>query len=182
MISIDFGRTYSPLQGEIDKKYSAIEFYSEQVKAGPVMMRVTIKPHWDSLLPNVYNLAMGPPMGPYGIDDKVKLKHIDSNRVFSTAIFFALTFLTEYPDLTIGLDGSNDLRATLYHSMFIANRKNLGEYFTCIGVDWYVKLLRNQQEIERKPDGSPFFKPRPEQFDYSRTRHDLYRYYMFNLK
>jgi hypothetical protein len=90
--------------------------------------------------------------------------------------------LTEFPEMIIGLDGTDDIRATLYHSMFKVNKENLSEYFETIGVDWYVKLLRNQIEIERKDDGSPFFKPRPERFDYSRSRHDLYRYYMFELK
>lgn len=182
MIIIDFDRTYDPLRIEIDRAFSVIEFWAEQVKLPPVMMRVTIKAHSDPLLPNVYNLAMGPPVGTENIDDKADLKHSDSVRVFSTAILFALTFLTEYPELTIGLDGSDDLRATLYHSMFKANREHLSEYFVCIGVDWYVKLLRNKKDIERQPDGTPFFKPRPEAFDYSRNRHDLYRYYMLDLK
>ena len=66
--------------------------------------------------------------------------------------------------------------------MFVTNRKRLNEFFVTIGVDWYVKLLRNQIEIERRKDGTPFFKPRPELFDYNRTRHDLYRYYMYQLK
>jgi len=82
----------------------------------------------------------------------------------------------------IGLDGSDDLRATLYHSMFIVNKETMGEYFTSIGVDWYVKLLRNEEDIERTASGEPFFKPRPEAFNYHRTRHDLYRYYMLTLK
>ena len=66
--------------------------------------------------------------------------------------------------------------------MFKVNREHLSEFFETIGVDWYVKLLRNQIDIERKKDGSAFFKPRPEAFDYSRDRQDLYRYYMFELK
>jgi hypothetical protein len=125
---------------------------------------------------------MGPPVGKSEIDDNIRLRHRNSNKVFSTAILFALTFLSEFPEMIIGLDGTDDLRATLYHSMFNANKENLSEYFETIGVDWYVKLLRNQIEIERMADGSPFFKPRPESFDYSRGRHDLYRYYMFELK
>jgi hypothetical protein len=182
MIKIDFEHTYDPLRGEINNQLSIMEFYSPQQNGSPKPIRVSIKPHWDKLLPYVYNLAMGPVKANGEIDDAVRLKHTDSNKVFSTAILFALTFLTEYNEFTIGLDGSNDIRATLYHSMFIANKKNLSEYFIAIGVDWYVKLLRNQVDIERKSDGSPFFKPRPEKFDYTRSRHDLYRYYMFELK
>ena len=182
MITIDIERTYDLLWGEIDHRLSITEFNSPQIAGDPALIRVVIEPHPDPLLPNVYNLAMGPPIGESGIDDNVRLRHIDSGRVFSTAILFALTFLTEFKEAIIGLDGTDDLRATLYHSMFIANREPLSEYFETIGVDWYVKLLRNQIDIERNIDGTPFFKPRPEAFDYARTRHDLYRYYMFELK
>jgi hypothetical protein len=76
---------------------------------------------------------------------------------------------------------SNDTRAYLYHRMFQTNRKHLDEFFSSIGVDWYVRLLRNQ-DIEKDEDGNAFFKPRPEPFDYKRANHDLYRYYMFKLK
>ena len=182
MITIDFDDTYTLVNAEIDQHFSITEFYSPQTGGDSILLRVVIEPHPDPLLADVYNLAMGPPIGERGIDDNVRLRHSDSSKVFSTAVLFALAFLTEYPEMIIGLDGTDDLRATLYHSMFNVNRDHLREYFETIGVDWYVKLLRNQIDIERKPDGSPFFKPRPEAFDYARTRHDLYRYYMFELK
>jgi hypothetical protein len=182
MITIDLDNTYTLVRANVDAQFSITEFYSPQTAGDPVLLRVVIEPHPDPLLVNVYNLAMGPPVGDGGIDDHIRLRHSDSCKVFSTAILFALAFLTEYPETIIGLDGTDDLRATLYHSMFNVNRAHLAEYFETIGVDWYVKLLRNEIEIERKPDGSPFFKPIPETFDYTRTRHDLYRYYMFELK
>ena len=182
MIIIDFENTFKPHLVTFNRKLSAMEFYSPQRKSGPELIRVEIKPHPDNLLPDVYNLAMGPLDEKGNIDDEARLKHVDSNKLFSTIILFAVAFLSEYPELTIGLDGSDDRRATLYHSMFIVNRKHLSQYVVCIGVDWYVKLLRNQVEIELNQDGTPFYKPRPEPFDYSRTRHDLYRYYMFQLR
>ncbi|RYE19082.1 MAG: hypothetical protein EOP45_13165 [Sphingobacteriaceae bacterium] len=182
MIAIDFERTFNLLWGEIKHQFSITEFNSPQITGDPILMRVIIKPHPDPLLPNVYNLAMGPSIGDTDIDDTVRLKHANSSKVFSTAILFALIFLTEYPEMIIGLDGTDDLRARLYHSMFITNRETLFEYFQTIGVDWYVKLLRNQIDIERNEEGIPFFKHRPEAFDYDRTRNDLYRYYMFELK
>jgi hypothetical protein len=49
-----------------------------------------------------------------------------------------------------------------------------------IGVDWYVRLLRNR-DIERDKRGNPLFKPRPEPFDLKRNPIDLYRYYIFSL-
>ena len=182
MITIKLEDTFTLLSAVINKNISITEFYSPQKGGVPALIRVVIAPHPDPLLANVYNLAMGPPVGTSDIDDTVLLKHNNSNKVFSTAILFALTFLSDFPETIIGLDGTNDLRATLYHSMFKVNRANLGEYFNTIGVDWYVKLLRNQVDIERRHDGSAFFKPRPERFDYNRNRDDLYRYYMFELK
>ncbi len=80
-----------------------------------------------------------------------------------------------------GLDGSDDLRAAMYHSIFLSNRNYLDDYFVSVGVDWYVKLLRNRKDIERNADGEPFFKPIPESFDHSRSRHELYRYYIVHL-
>jgi hypothetical protein len=182
MFIIDFENTFKPILLIFDRELSVMEFYSPQKKSAPELIRVEIKPHLDKLLPDVYNLAMGPLNEENKINDKIRLKHINSNRLFSTIILFATAFLSEYPVFTIGLDGSDDIRATLYHSMFLTNRKHLSQYIICIGVDWYVKLLRNQLEIEVKSDGTPFFKPRPEQFDYARPRYDLYRYYMFQLK
>ena len=56
------------------------------------------------------------------------------------------------------MDGSNDARAYLYHRMFISNKDYLKEYFDTIGVDWYVRLMRNN-EIECDATGYAFFKP-----------------------
>ena len=182
MINIDLENTFQPDSVKLDRELSFMEFNSPQRDGHVKLIRVEIKPHPDKLLPTVYNLAMGPLNAIGEIDDIVRLKHTDSNKLFSTIILFSLVFLTDFSELTIGLDGTDDLRANLYHSMFVTNRKRLNEFFVTIGVDWYVKLLRNQIEIERRKDGTPFFKPRPELFDYNRTRHDLYRYYMYQLK
>lgn len=93
---------------------------------------------------------------------------------------FSLTFLKDNPNATIGIDGSDDLRANLYHRMFRYNYKDLQDFIVIIGVDWYVRLLRNGN-IELDSDGLAFFKPKPEPFDFQRKSNDLYRYYMFNL-
>ncbi|MFC4475863.1 DUF6934 family protein [Flavobacterium chungangensis] len=134
----------------------------------------------ESLLPNVYNLAFGPFNVNGKINDSINLKHKDSNKVFSTIILFSVTFLKKHPNSTIGIDGSDDLRANLYHRMFRYNYKNLKDFLVIIGVDWYVRLLRNGK-IELDNNGQAFFKPKPEPFDFQRKTNDLYRYYMFNL-
>lgn len=131
----------------------------------------------ESLLPNVYNLAFGPFDISGRINDSINLKHKDSNKVFSTIILFSITFLKNNPHASIGIDGSDDLRANLYHRMFRYNYKNLKDFLVIIGVDWYVRLLRNGTDS----NGLAFFKPKPEPFDFKRKTDDLYRYYMFNL-
>lgn len=100
--------------------------------------------------------------------------------MFSTIMLFVLAFLDENPHVTIGLDGSDDIRAYMYHRMFLTNKAYFANYFFTLGVDWFVRLLRNGK-IELDSDGAPFFKPKPEPFDYRRSANDLYRYYMFHL-
>lgn len=100
--------------------------------------------------------------------------------MFSTVLLFALSFLRKNNSSTIGVDGSNDIRAYLYHRMFLTNKNYLCDVIITIGVDWYVRLLRNNT-VEKDNLGFPFFKPKPEQFDYQRSTKDLYRYYMFHL-
>ena len=132
-------------------------------------------------LPNVYNLAFGPPDELGAINDSIRLNHSDINLVFSSILIYAVTFLSGKTDTYIGIDGSNDTRAYLYHRICKFNHKELSAMIVPIGVDWYVRLLRNR-DIERDKHGKPLFKPRPEPFDLKRNPIDLYRYYIFSLK
>ena len=156
-------------------------FNSINKKGEPVFLKIKIEPPAYPLLPNVYNLCFGPPLPDGNIDDRAQISHGDLNKLFSTIILFCLMFLDENPDVTIGLDGSNDVRAYLYHRIFTHNKDYLAEYFVALGTDWFVRLLRND-DYERHPDGSAFFKPRSEPFDYQRPVKDLYRYHMFHHK
>src|SRR6218665_417948 len=146
----------------------------------PILLKIKIKNLENQLLPNVYNLSFGPIEENGEINDEVRCHHKDADRVFSTIILFALTFLQMNRHATIGLDGSKDARAYLYYRMFISNREFLCQFFIPLGVDWYVRLLRNLT-VEADAKGKPFFKPKPELFDYTRSTGDLYRYYMFHL-
>jgi len=181
MIKINFEDIFEPLEVSEDRSFTT--FYSTVTAGEDVLIKVEIAPLSDPLLPDVYNLAFGPLNNKGGIDDTANVSHRDIGKMFSTVLSFALFFLRHNtnPNISIGLDGSNDVRAYLYHRMFQTNRTHLDEFFSSIGVDWYVRLLRNQ-DIERDEDGNAFFKPRPEPFDYKRANHDLYRYYMFKLK
>ncbi len=179
MITINFEDTYEPISIESD--LSQMTFNSPQANGAIKIILVKIDSHPDKYLPNVYNLGFGPPNGKGGFQDSLKLKHLNSNKVFSTVLFHALTFLEENSEMTIGVDGSDDTRATLYHLMFKFNREYLSEFFKAIGVDWYVRIFRDGS-YEADKLGNYIAKPRPELFDYVRTRHDLYRYYMFSLR
>jgi hypothetical protein len=69
----------------------------------------------------------------------------------------------------------------MYHLMLKSNREYLSDFFVAIGVDWYVRVFRDWS-CEVDSSGHLLAKPKPEPFDYDRDRHDLYRYYMFQLR
>ena len=160
---------------------SCMTFRWDGAKASDILIKIGISPLGDPLLPNVFNMAFGPLSLIGYIDDTAKIKHQNKNKVFSTILLFSMVYLQSNPEITIGIDGSNDIRAYLYHRMFLTNREYLDEYFVTIGVDWYVKLLRNSS-IEVDTNGLAYFKPKPEPFDYQRAATNLYRYYMYQLK
>ena len=178
MIKLDLDNTYAPVEGASD--WSSMTFLSELKNDTNMMIRVEIKALKYPYLPDVFNLAFGP-AGSGKIDDNALINHKNVSKVFSTIILFTLKFLRIHPDASIGLDGSNDVRAYLYHRMYLLNRLYLSRYFITSGVDWFVRLLRSG-DLERDSDGSPLFKPKPEAFDYQRAPKDLYTYYLYQLK
>jgi hypothetical protein len=178
MILLNLEDTFEPLS--VSEDLTRYVFNSELNNNDIVELHVHINKHSDPLLPNVYNLGFGP-IGVNGeIDDVIKLNHSNINKVFSTIILFAITFLQENNEMSIGIDGSNEVRAYLYHRMFKSNHDELSEFLITVGVDWYVKLLRNGT-VETDDNGFAFFKPRPEPFDTTRKANDLYRYYLMSL-
>jgi hypothetical protein len=178
-VTINFDDTYEPLS--LSDDLSEMTFDSPRVDGSIQRIVVQITPHPDPLLPDVYNLGFGPPDGNGGFIDNIQLSHSNLNTVFSTVLFHALSFLEINPGLTIGLDGSDDLRARLYHRITKFNKAYLDDFFITIGVDWYVRIFRNG-DYEKDSQGTPIAKPRPELFDYLRDNKDLYRYYMFRKK
>jgi len=178
IININFKDTYPPINLEDD--FLTMTFESPQKDGSNQLLLVKIDHHNDPLLPNVYNLGFGPPNGQGGFLDDVRLKHVNIHRVLSTVLFHSLNFLELHTGTAMGIDGSDDLRAALYHHVFRSNRAYLGQFFTATGVDWYVRIFRDGR-YEQDEYGYYIAKPRPELFDYRRTRQDLYRYYIFRL-
>lgn len=179
MIRINLDNTFEPILA--NDNFTEYTFESVLFDSSSIKLKIKITNLNDPLLPNICNLAFGPVDLDNQIDDFIKLKHANTNRVFSTILLCAITFLQKYPDKMIGIDGSNDIRAYLYHRMFRFNYEYLDEYIISIGVDWYVRLLRNGN-IEIDDTGLPYFKPKLEPFDLKRNPTDLYLYYVFYLK
>jgi hypothetical protein len=178
MIRINLEDTYEPKY--VSEDFTYFIFESELYNNDVLELHVIIEDHPDKYLPNVFNLGFGPPNIDGTIDDKFKAKHKSINKLFSSILLYGILFLNQNKDNSIGIDGSDDLRAYLYHRMFRYNISNL-ENLSIVGVDWYVKLLRNKTDIERDENGYPLFKPRPEVFDKERNAQDLYRYYIYKL-
>jgi len=179
MIKINLEDTYEPVF--ISDDLTEFVFNSELKDGKVIDLHVKFSNIGNSFLPNVYNLAYGPLNHRGEIDDEIKLHHQNINKLFSTIVFYAITFLDTYKERKVGIDGSNDGRAYWYHRMFQSNQEELEELIIIIGVDWYVRLLRDGN-VERNEKGEPLFKPRPEPFDLKRRASDLYRYYLIERK
>ena len=179
VITIDFGNTYTPVSVAPD--FTSMTFNSPQLDGTEELIVVLLQPYPISKLPLVFNLGFGPGDGHGGFLDNVSLRHADRDKVFSTIMALALSFLQANPNHFIGLDGSDDARARIYHRMFRSNEMELADYFGTIGLDYYVKQLRNG-DLETNENGEYVYAPFPQSFDYSRSSNQLYRYYMFFLK
>ena len=182
MIKIDLKNTY-----EIEKltrDFSVSTFYTELKNGKKVELQISILKNSDIHLIRMYNLAFGPLNESGEIDDNIVLQHTNIEKVFSTILMVALAFLELHKEkkVKIGIDGSNDIRAYLYHRMFKGNYDLFSEFLFIGGIDWYVKLLRYKNDIERDKEGNPYFKPILEPFDLVKKSSELYRYYYFELK
>jgi len=178
MIKIDLENVIEDIA--INESLDEYSFRSELMDGTYIELFVQFTQHPDPLLPDVFNLAFGPLNQQGEIDDVIQLHHKNLNLLFSTIFLCIITFLERYKKNSIGIDGSNDARTYLYHRMFLSNKDELSDVLTIIGVDWYVRLLRNN-DVERMDDGTPYFKPRPESFNSQRKATDLYRYYLLEL-
>lgn len=178
MFKLDFTNTYLPEL--VSPDLSQAVFISEDKKGQPVRIKSIISPHPLEVLKDVYNFGFGVENEDGTIDDKIIVRHKDPAKLMSSVMFHAFTYLRNNKNQILGIDGSNDVRARLYHRMIKSNQDYLTAFFKIQGVDWYVRLLRNG-EVELDPSGNPFFKPRPEEFDFNRESFDLYRYYTFYL-
>lgn len=169
---------------------------------------IVIEEHEDKLLPNVWNLSFGPVQydpeeDTYTMTDHDQILHTNRTKLYSTVFLFAKLFLEEFPDLSLGIDGSDLLRTRVYHNLIKQNRDKLEEVFDLLGVDvfarYYYQRVKNKSsehslEIDRESE-LPGFIPWKDRegdiilvadfvpFDSTRqSRSELYYYYILSLK
>ena len=118
VVKINFEHVYEHLATA--PNFMEATFNSYDKEGNTVLLKILIEPHKNPFLPNVYNLCFGPLTREGNIDDTALIYHEDLNKLFSTIILFSLTFLQENPKVTLGLDGSSDARAYLYHRILPA--------------------------------------------------------------
>ncbi|PWV48958.1 hypothetical protein [Chitinophaga sp. S165] len=158
-------------------------FETELANGGKKKLIIEISPEAHDLLPNVYNLAFGPPDINGEIDDKVQLKHKDYSKVFSTILLHAQAYLVNNRDHFIGIDGSDNLRALLYYRFIINNFDYLSQYFNIGALKYYVRITRmGKCQYENpfdfndiKPDLISITRDSPRHLDF------MYNYFIFNI-
>jgi hypothetical protein len=145
---------------------------------------VEISNETHELLPDVYNLAFGPLDAKGRINDKAELPHKDYSKVFSTILFEAWTYLKKNKDHYIGIDGSDNSRAYLYHMFIQRNYLYLNNYFNIYGIKYYVRITRFGKTQYDNPFDFSDIQTYPERIEH-RVKihlHLMYNYFIFNLK
>lgn len=154
---IDFLNTYD--FDDISSNFKLMYFYTEvwgrddnnQKIIQRVRLRVKISERPHNLLPNVFNLAFGPPIGEdssLSVDDRARLLHVDLDKMFSTILLFAWIYMDENPNHYVGVDGSNDGRAKMYYLLVKNNYNELKQKFQLIATaKYYIRFGRFDKEI-----------------------------------
>ena len=155
-------------------------FYSELKNGKSVCLGIKISAEEHPLMMDVHNLSFGPVDERRQIDDKAKLNHMNHSKVFSTIVFEGLSFLTQYPNRYIGIDGSNTSRAYMYHRCIQNNFGYLDSFFTIYGVKYFVRVLRDNGDDYDDEDflTIPELIKKGERIKPAK----LYNYFIFKLK
>jgi hypothetical protein len=180
-IKIDLSNRYPIINSHPRQGNS--EFDTILKNGAKVRMGIRISPFEHLLLPSVHNLAFGSLSKNDEINDQIKLSHQDHNKVFSTIIFEAVSFLTQHPGKFIGIDGSNMARAYMYFRCIQNNFSYLNQFFNIFGVKYYMRLLRPLPDDTYDLDFEDVIAT-PIQFEKTPSMHSnkLYNYFIFSLK
>ena len=182
-VAIDFDNVYEIKNLSADLKSFCFE--SILVDNSTITLYVVFNNNYNNFVPFVYNLAFGPLKEDGKINDRAVLKHKDNNKVYSTILLGALTFLNGSgdTDIWVGIDGSDITRAYLYYKLFQSNCDYLGKYFKVLGVKYFIRLLRG------KTNADPYVgdfedvatQPYPILKGQNMGHHKLYNYFVFKL-
>ncbi|MGE7773931.1 DUF6934 family protein [Chitinophaga sp. NPDC101104] len=156
-------------------------FVAELVNEDIAVMRICFDQHETGLAFDVFNLTFGPVNSSGAINILAKIRHEHLNRLFSTILLQIVHFLQRHPGATVGMDGSTEGRAYLYHRIFLTNESYINRYCEALGMDWYVRWLRSG-EFARHGDGYYHMRPIVENIPSERKATDMYRYYLVRLK
>ncbi|GAA4340897.1 DUF6934 family protein [Flaviaesturariibacter amylovorans] len=180
-VRIDFDREFNFT--EISEDFRNGVFPTELIDGHSVPLKVEIHNEEMEFLPNVYNLAFGPMDARGGIDDKVQLTHKDYSAVFSTIMFEALGYLRKNPDHFLGVDGSNNERAALYHFLLKVNYDYLDQFFEFFGIKYYVRITRFGKTQYENPFDFQDIMPVPIRINKNDPRpRPMFNYFVFGLK
>lgn len=150
---IDLLNTYEPTL--VDFQLRLMHFYTFS-EDKPVELRAFISNQQHPFMPDVYNLAFGPPdpETDTGVLDKIKIRHDDLDKLLSTLLLFAYTYLSDNMNHYVGIDGSCNLRAAMYYRKLQANYGILKSTFSTIaGNKYYIRFRRfNKQENDELDD------------------------------
>ncbi|NML23900.1 hypothetical protein HHL16_23670 [Pseudoflavitalea sp. G-6-1-2] len=87
--------------------------------------------------PKVFNLSFGNLLANGDVDDMVKNKNQDRNKVLATVAMAAIDFLSKYPEIALTFSGSTKARTRLYRMAITANLESLREDFDLRGLTNY---------------------------------------------
>ncbi len=178
---IDFENKYEIDPLSEDLRLSSFRTVLKDGSNLPIYVQISNEAH--VLLPNVFNLGFGP-LKNNRIDDKAELTHADYSKVFSSVLLSALTYLTNNPAHSLGIDGSDNRRAYLYYRAIEWNFDYLNRHFEIWGLKYYVRITRFGKTQYEDPFDFDDIIP-----DVINIEKDvkipagfMYNYFIFNLK
>ena len=116
MIQVDFEDTYAVTN--CDEELMSATFVAELVNEDIAVMKICFDQYETGLAFDVFNITFGPVNSSGAINVLAKIRHEHLDRLFSTILLQILYFLKRHPSATVGMDGSTEARAYLYHRIY----------------------------------------------------------------
>lgn len=177
-IKVSLDNHYELQSTDDDLRYSIFESVLTDGNISRLGVKISSEQH--PYMSDVYNLAFGPVNEKNEIDDHIKLTHQDHSKVFSTIVLAGFTFLTKHKDKYLGIDGSDTRRAYMYYRCIQNNFEYLNSLFTIYGVNYYLRILRDESADYDRKDFLAI--PKVIQKGEILSPAKLYNYFIFNIK